>query len=169
VEVIKDFEAKTGSQICEGYGLSETSPVVTTNPYGERRSRLHRPAGFDTDIKIVDYGWNQGDAGGELGDLGQRTPGHQRVLQDAGGDGRDPPGRVVLHPATSETMDAEGYFYIVDRKKDMVIAGGYNIYPRRSTRSLRHPKILEACAVGIPDPYRGETIKASGPETGHRP
>jgi long-chain acyl-CoA synthetase len=58
-------------------------------------------------------------------------------------------------------MDEEGYFFIVDRKKDMIIAGGYNIYPRDIDEVLfEHPKILEACAVGIPDPYRGETVKA---------
>jgi long-chain acyl-CoA synthetase len=66
-----------------------------------------------------------------------------------------------LYTGDIGTMDAEGYFYIVDRKKDMVIAGGYNIYPREIDEVLfEHPKILEACAVGIPDPYRGETIKA---------
>ena len=58
-------------------------------------------------------------------------------------------------------MDEDGYLYIVDRKKDMIIAGGYNIYPREIDEVLfEHPKILEACAVGIPDPYRGETVKA---------
>ncbi len=57
-------------------------------------------------------------------------------------------------------MDAEGYFYIVDRKKDMIIAGGYNIYPRDIDEVLyEHPKVAEACAIGVPDPYRGETVK----------
>ena len=59
------------------------------------------------------------------------------------------------------TMDNDGYFYIVDRKKDMIIAGGYNIYPRDIDEVLfEHPKILEACAIGVPDSYRGETVKA---------
>ena len=58
------------------------------------------------------------------------------------------------------TMDEEGYFYIVDRKKDMIIAGGYNIYPRDIDEVLyEHPKVAEACAIGVPDPYRGETVK----------
>ena len=58
-------------------------------------------------------------------------------------------------------MDKDGYLFIVDRKKDMIIAGGYNIYPRDIDEVLfEHPKLLEACAVGIPDPYRGETVKA---------
>ena len=59
------------------------------------------------------------------------------------------------------TMDKEGYFYIVDRKKDMIIASGYNIYPREIDEVLfQHPKVKEACAVGVPDEYRGETVKA---------
>jgi long-chain acyl-CoA synthetase len=58
-------------------------------------------------------------------------------------------------------MDEEGYLYIVDRKKDMIIAGGYNIYPRDIDEVLfQHPKVLEACAIGVPDPYRGENVKA---------
>jgi long-chain acyl-CoA synthetase len=58
-------------------------------------------------------------------------------------------------------MDDEGYLYIVDRKKDMIIAGGYNVYPREIDEVLyEHPKVKEACAVGLPDPYRGETVKA---------
>ena len=58
-------------------------------------------------------------------------------------------------------MDEEGYFYIVDRKKDMIICSGYNVYPREIEEILyQHPKIQEACIVGVPDPYRGETVKA---------
>ena len=58
-------------------------------------------------------------------------------------------------------MDEDGYFFIVDRKKDMIIAGGYNIYPREIDEVLfEHPKVAEACAIGVPDPYRGETVKA---------
>ena len=58
-------------------------------------------------------------------------------------------------------MDEEGYFYVVDRKKDMIICGGYNVYPREIEEVLyQYPKIKEACVVGVPDPYRGETVKA---------
>jgi len=65
-----------------------------------------------------------------------------------------------LYTGDIATMDEEGYFYIVDRKKDMIIAGGYNIYPREIEEVLyEHPKVLEAVAVGVPDPYRGETVK----------
>jgi long-chain acyl-CoA synthetase len=163
VEVIKDFEAKTGSQICEGYGLSETSPVVTTNPYGGKTKvgSIGLPVS-DTDIKIVDLmdGTKEmpvGEPGEVLVKGPQVTSGYYKMPEETAAAIRD----GWLYTGDIGTMDAEGYFYIVDRKKDMVIAGGYNIYPREIDEVLfEHPKILEACAVGIPDPYRGETIKA---------
>ncbi len=163
VEVIKDFEAKTGSQICEGYGLSETSPVVTTNPYGGKTKvgSIGLPVS-DTDIKIVDLvdGTKEmpvGEPGEVLVKGPQVTSGYYQMPEETATTIRD----GWLYTGDIGTMDAEGYFYIVDRKKDMVIAGGYNIYPREIDEVLfEHPKILEACAVGIPDPYRGETIKA---------
>jgi long-chain acyl-CoA synthetase len=163
VEVIKDFEAKTGSQICEGYGLSETSPVVTTNPYGGKTKvgSIGLPVS-DTNIKIVDLvdGTKEmpvGEPGEVLVKGPQVTSGYYKMPEETAAAIRD----GWLYTGDIGTMDAEGYFYIVDRKKDMVIAGGYNIYPREIDEVLfEHPKILEACAVGIPDPYRGETIKA---------
>jgi long-chain acyl-CoA synthetase len=163
VEVIKDFEAKTGSQICEGYGLSETSPVATTNPYKGKTKvgsiGLPMP---DTDLKIVDLadGTKElpvGEAGEILIKGPQVTNGYYKMPDETAKTLQD----GWLYTGDIGKMDEEGYFYIVDRKKDMVIAGGYNIYPREIDEVLfEHPKILEACAVGIPDPYRGETIKA---------
>jgi long-chain acyl-CoA synthetase len=163
VEVIKDFEAKTGSQICEGYGLSETSPVATTNPYKGKTKvgsiGLPMP---DTDLKIVDLvdGTKElpvGEAGEILIKGPQVTGGYYQMPEETANTLKD----GWLYTGDIGKMDEEGYFYIVDRKKDMVIAGGYNIYPREIDEVLfEHPKILEACAVGIPDPYRGETIKA---------
>jgi long-chain acyl-CoA synthetase len=163
VEVIRDFEAKTGSQICEGYGLSETSPVVTTNPYGGKTKvgSIGLPVS-DTDIKIVDLvdGTKEipvGEAGEVLVKGPQVTGGYYKMPEETANAIKD----GWLFTGDIGKMDEEGYFYIVDRKKDMVIAGGYNIYPREIDEVLfEHPKVLEACAVGIPDPYRGETIKA---------
>jgi long-chain acyl-CoA synthetase len=163
VEVIRDFEAKTGSQICEGYGLSETSPVVTTNPYGGKTKvgSIGLPVS-DTDIKIVDLadGTKEmpvGEAGEVLVKGPQVTSGYYKMPEETANAIKD----GWLYTGDIGKMDEEGYFYIVDRKKDMVIAGGYNIYPREIDEVLfEHPKVLEACAVGIPDPYRGETIKA---------
>jgi long-chain acyl-CoA synthetase len=163
VEVIKDFEARTGSQICEGYGLSETSPVVTTNPYGGKTKvgSIGLPVP-DTDIKVVDL--MHGSKEMPLGEAGeiiirgpQVTNGYYKMPEETAVTLRD----GWLYTGDIGRMDEEGYFYIVDRKKDMIIAGGYNIYPREIDEVLyEHPKILEACAVGIPDPYRGETVKA---------
>ncbi len=163
VEVIREFEAKTGSQICEGYGLSETSPVATTNPYGGKT----KPGSIglpvpDTDIKIVDLIDGKKEMPpGESGELiikgPQVTSGYYKMPEETPLSLRD----GWLYTGDIGKMDEEGYFYIVDRKKDMVIAGGFNIYPREIDEVLfEHPKILEACAVGIPDAYRGETIKA---------
>ncbi|MGD0625554.1 MAG: long-chain fatty acid--CoA ligase [Thermodesulfobacteriota bacterium] len=163
VEVIKDFEARTGSQICEGYGLSETSPVVTTNPFGGKTKvgSIGLPLS-DTDIKIVDL--IDGTKEMPLGEPGevivkgpQVTSGYYKMPDETAIAIRD----GWLYTGDIGKMDEDGYFYIVDRKKDMIIAGGYNIYPRDIDEVLfEHPKILEACAVGIPDPYRGETVKA---------
>jgi long-chain acyl-CoA synthetase len=163
VEVIKDFEARTGSQICEGYGLSETSPVVTTNPFGGKTKvgSIGLPVS-DTDIKVIDLieGTKEMPAGepGEVIIKGpQVTSGYYKMPEETAIAIRD----GWLYTGDIGKMDEDGYFYIVDRKKDMIIAGGYNIYPRDIDEILfEHPKILEGCAVGIPDPYRGETVKA---------
>jgi len=163
VEVIRDFEAKTGSQICEGYGLSETTPVATTNPFGGKRKPgsigLPMP---DTDLKIVDLSDGTKEMPvGEAGEILIKGPqvmsGYYKMPEETANSLKD----GWLYTGDIGKMDEEGYFYIVDRKKDMIIAGGYNIYPREIDEVLfEHPKILEACAVGIPDPYRGETVKA---------
>jgi long-chain acyl-CoA synthetase len=163
VEVIKEFESKTGSQICEGYGLSETSPIVTTNPYGgvTKVGSVGLPLP-DTDLKIVDLIDGQKEMPvGEAGEIiikgPQVTSGYYKMPEETAIAIRD----GWLYTGDIGKMDEDGYFYIVDRKKDMIIAGGYNIYPREIDEVLfEHPKILEACAVGIPDPYRGETVKA---------
>ena len=163
VEVIKSFEDKTGSQICEGYGLSESSPVATINPFGG----VTKPGSIgvplpDTDIKVVDLVNGEKEMPvGEAGELiiqgPQVTAGYYKMPEETALTLRD----GWLFTGDIGKMDEDGYFYIVDRKKDMVIAGGYNVYPREIDEVLfEHPKILECCAVGIPDPYRGETIKA---------
>jgi long-chain acyl-CoA synthetase len=163
VEVIKEFETKTGSQICEGYGLSETTPVATTNPFGGKAKPgsigLPMP---DTELKIVDLSdGNKELPVGEAGEVLIKGPqvmsGYYKMPDETANSLKD----GWLYTGDIGKMDEEGYFYIVDRKKDMIIAGGYNIYPREIDEILfEHPKILEACAVGIPDPYRGETVKA---------
>jgi long-chain acyl-CoA synthetase len=163
METIKEFEATTGSQICEAYGLSETSPAATINPFGGKTKvgSIGLPIP-DTDIKIVDL-----EAGtkemktGEPGEViikgPQVTKGYYRKPEETKLAIRD----GWLYTGDIGVMDAEGYIFIVDRKKDMIIAGGYNIYPRDIDEVLfEHPKVAEGCAIGVPDPYRGETVKA---------
>lgn len=162
VEVIKEFEAKTGAQICEGYGLSETAPVATINPYGGKTvpGSIGLPVP-DTELKIVDLeeGTKEMPAGQE-GEVCVRGPqvmsGYYKMPDETAKTVRD----GWLYTGDIGKMDDNGYFFIVDRKKDMIIAGGYNIYPRDIDEVLfEHPKVLEACAIGVPDKYRGENVK----------
>jgi long-chain acyl-CoA synthetase len=163
VEAQKRFEGLTGARISEGYGLTEASPVTHANPFiGKRKIGsigLPRP---DTDAKIVDLETGEKDLPpGEEGELCIRGPqvmvgywNRPEETQNALRDG-------WLYTGDIARMDEEGYFYIVDRKKDMIICSGYNVYPREVEEVLyQHPKIQEACIVGVPDPYRGETVKA---------
>ncbi len=162
LETIREFEAATGSQICEGYGLSETSPVVTINPFGGKTKvgSIGLPVP-DTDIKIVDLDTGKKEMKvGEPGEViikgPQVTQGYYKKPEETKISIKD----GWLFTGDIGTMDEQGYFYIVDRKKDMIIAGGYNIYPRDIDEVLyEHPKVAEGCAIGVPDPYRGETVK----------
>ena len=163
LEIIKGFEAKTGAQICEGYGLSETSPVATINPLGgkTKTGSVGLPV-CDTLIKIVDLdeGVKELPVGTE-GEICIKGPqvmgGHYNMPEETAKVLKD----GWFYTGDIGKFDDEGYLYIVDRKKDMIIASGYNIYPRDVDEVLfAHPKILEACVIGIPDSYRGETVKA---------
>ena len=163
VEALKRFEELTGGKISEGYGLTEASPVTHANPFSGKRKigsiGLPRP---DTDAKIVDLETGERDLPpGKEGELCIRGPqvmkGYWNRPEDTVKSLRD----GWLHTGDIARMDEEGYFYIVDRKKDMIICGGYNVYPREVEEALYlNPKILEASVLGVPDPYRGETVKA---------
>lgn len=163
VEALKKFEELTGGKISEGYGLTEASPVTHANPFSGQRKigsiGLPRP---DTDSKIVDLETGKKDLPpGEEGELCIRGPqvmkGYWNRPEESAKSLRD----GWLYTGDIAKMDEEGYFYIVDRKKDMIICGGYNVYPREVEEALYlNPKILEAGVLGVPDPYRGETVKA---------
>lgn len=163
VEVIRDFEKRTGAVIVEGYGLTETSPVTHINPFagGKRKAGSIGLPIPDTECRIVELNDGRTDLPtGETGELMVKGP---QVM----------PGYWNTPDATAEAlvdgwlrtgdiaqMDAEGYFYIVDRKKDMIISGGYNVYPRDIEEVFfEHPKVKEATAIGIPHPKRGEAVK----------
>lgn len=163
VEALKRFEELTGGKISEGYGLTEASPVTHGNPFFGKRKigsiGLPRP---DTDAKIVDLDSGEQELPpGEEGELCVKGPqvmkGYWKRPEETAKTLR----QGWLYTGDIARMDEEGYFYIVDRKKDMIICGGYNVYPREVEEVLyMHPKIMEACVIGVPDPYRGETVKA---------
>ncbi len=161
VEVQEKFEKITGARIVEGYGLSETSPIVHANPVWDRRKNGSIGIPWpDTDAKVVDSDGEELPIG-EVGELAVKGP---QIMK--GYWNRPEETSKVLNDGWFLTgdlakMDEDGYFYIVDRKKDMIIAGGYNIYPREVEEVLyEHPAVKEVVIAGIPDPYRGETVKA---------
>jgi len=163
LEVVETFEKLTEGLLVEGYGLSEASPVTHCNPLLQRRKvgSIGIPLP-DTDCKIMDLETGEQELPpGEIGELCIKGPqvmkGYWQMQEETTNTLRD----GWLYTGDIARMDDEGYCYIVDRKKDIIIAGGYNIYPREIEEVLcEHPKIQEVVAVGVPDQYRGETVKA---------
>jgi len=164
--VIKAFGDLTGGTLVEGYGLSEASPVTHCNPIGEgallKEGSIGVPIPF-TDAEIVDMDDPSKMLGiGEVGELAVKGPqvmlGYwnnvaetQNVLTKDG----------WLLTGDIAKMDADGYFYIVDRKKDMIDVSGLKVYPREVEELLfTHPGVKEAAVVGMPDDYRGEAVSA---------
>ncbi|MGB5617205.1 MAG: AMP-binding protein, partial [Desulfobacterales bacterium] len=163
VEVIRDFEKRTGAVIVEGYGLTETSPVTHLNPFagGKRKAGSIGLPIPDTQCRIVELNDGRTDLPtGETGELMVKGP---QVMTGYWNKSDATAETLVdgwLHTGDIAQMDAEGYFYIVDRKKDMIISGGYNVYPRDIEEVFfEHPKVQEATAIGIPHPKRGEAVK----------
>jgi long-chain acyl-CoA synthetase len=168
VEVAQQFEEITGGILVEAFGMTESSPVTHANPlFGQRKSGSIGVPIPSTDAQIVTL---EPDESGEYQPLGVGEEGELRVKGPQvmkGYWGRpDETAKTVSHDGWLHTgdiakMDDEGYFYIVDRKKDLIIAGGYNIVPREVEEILfAHPAIMEAAVVGSPHPKRGETVKA---------
>ena len=167
-EVCRRFEEKTGAVIFEGYGLSETAPVASANPTNTTQRRIGT-IGFPmpgTDIKIVDLetGLKELPRGedGEIAICGpqvmkgywNRPEEDEKVFRTIDG------GRYFLTGDIGH-VDPEGYILITDRKKDMILVGGFNVYPRDVEDSLfQHPKVALAAVVGVPDAKSGEAVKA---------
>lgn len=162
VEIIKQTQERLGVTILEGYGLSETSPVATFSD----AAREPRPGSigipiWGTELKLIDNDWNTIEAAGEIGEIAIR--GHV-VMK----------GYLNRPEATAEVMrdgwfrtgdlarrDEDGFYYIVDRSKDMIIRGGYNVYPREIEEVLiTHPEVSLAAVIGVPHESHGEEIKA---------
>ncbi|MHB8396113.1 MAG: long-chain-fatty-acid--CoA ligase [Thermoplasmataceae archaeon] len=168
-ELQKKFESVVGAQITEGYGLSETSPVANVNPIGVKdpvkgRKRLGSVgvALPNTYERIVDVETGTKDLPkGEIGEIIIRGPQVMREYWNKSEESAKVLRDGWLHTGDLARMDDDGYVYIVDRKKDLIIASGYNVYPREVEEVLyKHPAVTEAAVVGAKDEYRGETIKA---------
>ncbi len=163
VEVKRSFEDKTGCVVVEGYGLTETSPVTHVNPLeGENRAGSIGLPLPRTEMKLIDP-----DTGEDVthkkerGELCIRGPqvmtGYWNKDEDTAKTIKD----GWLHTGDIATLDEDGYTFIVDRLKDMIITNGYNVYPRNVEEAIyQHPNIEECIVAGIPDKSRGEIVKA---------
>ncbi|MCC6457503.1 MAG: long-chain fatty acid--CoA ligase [Caldilineaceae bacterium] len=168
LEVARSFEEITGGHLVEGYGLSECSPVAAANPLrGERRPGTIGLPISNTNIEIVAL---EPDSNGDFPQVPQGEEGELVVYgpQVMKGYWNNPEAtakalnrRGGLHTGDIAKMDEDGFLYIVDRKKDLIIASGYNVVPREVEEVLfMYPKVMDATVIGVPNPRRGEVVKA---------
>ncbi len=163
VEVMEKFEARTGARIAEAYGMTEASSVTHVNPLrGPRKAGSIGVPIIGTGAKIVDVDDRTRELPqGAEGELLVKGPQVMRGYWQAAAETA-----AALHDGWLATgdiarMDEDGYFYIVDRKKDMILTSGYNVYPREVEEVLyQHPQVLEAAVIGLPDAVRGERVCA---------
>lgn len=166
--VVEQFEAKFGLYIRNAYGLTETTSPSTVTPR-DKRGPVDPDFGalsvgvptFNTEIRIVDVGNGEPLGAGQSGEIVIRGPqvvaGYWNKPKESADAIRD----GWLHTGDIGVMDADGWLYLVDRKKDMINASGYKVWPREVEDVLyTHPAVREAAVVGIPDAYRGENVKA---------
>lgn len=159
VSLLKAFEEAFHVIVSEGYGLSEAAPVTSFNPL----DRPRKPGSIGQSImnvknKVVDE-LGEEVAAGEVGELIVQGPnvmqGYYKMPEETAATLKE----GWLHTGDMARMDDEGYFYIVDRKKDMILVGGYNVYPREVEEVLyAHPNVVEVAVVGVPDPNTGEAV-----------
>ncbi|MEW9500616.1 long-chain-fatty-acid--CoA ligase [Jeotgalibacillus marinus] len=162
IEVQEKFEKLTGGKLVEGYGLTETSPVTHGNFVWDQK-RIKGSVGVpwpDTDCKIVSMDTAEAAPQGEIGEIVVKGPqvmkGYWNQPEETAAVLKD----GWFHTGDLGYMDEQGFFYVVDRKKDTIIAGGFNIYPREIEEVMyEHPAVQEVVTVGVPDAYRGETVK----------
>ncbi len=161
VEVKQKFEEKTGSVVVEGYGLTESSPVLCCNsPFIENKPGSIGMPFPQTSVKLIDIETGKEAKIGERGELCAQGPqvmkgywNRQEATDETLKDG-------WLHTGDIAIMDEEGYFFIVDRIKDMIITNGYNVYPRNVEVAIyQHPSVEECVVAGLPDKNRGEVVK----------
>lgn len=164
----EQFESLTGGKLVEGYGLSEAPTASHCNPLlGENKTGSIGMPLPNVDVKIISLDDGETEVPfGEIGEIAINSPqvmkGYHNMPTETTNALRTlSDGKVWLFTGDIARMDEDGYFYIVDRKKELIKPGGYQVWPREVEEVLAsHPKVLEAGAAGIPDPYRGETVKA---------
>jgi len=161
VQVLKDFETKFNVPIMEGYGMSEGSPVVTFN----HKNRVRKPGSIGTpvwgvEVKLVDDKGNEVPVG-EKGELLYRGHNVMKGYYNKPEATAKTIRNGWLHSGDVATKDEDGYYYIVDRTKDMIIRGGLNVYPREvEDVIMKHEAVSLVAVIGIPDEQYGEEIKA---------
>ena len=162
-DTIRDLKELSGAYMCEVYGSTETAPVATVTPWGGtiKPGTVGAPVP-DTDVKIVAIDAHTVEMPlGEAGEIAIKGPQIMKGYYKKPDETAEVLKDGWFLTGDIGTFDEDGYLTVVDRKKDMIIAGGYNIYPLELDDVLfDHPKILEACCIGVPDSYRGETVKA---------
>ncbi len=162
-EVQERFEELTGARLVEGFGLSETSPVAIVNPlFGKRKSGTIGVPISDTEACVVDPRTRQELQDDEVGELAIRGPQVMKEYWNIPEETRQVLGEDGwLYTGDLARRDEEGFFTIVDRKKDLIVSAGFNVYPREIEEVLmRHPKVVEAAVVGVPSKVREEIVKA---------
>jgi long-chain acyl-CoA synthetase len=162
VEVLRAFDGQFGVQILEGYGLSETSPVASFNhPDRERKPGSIGTPIRDVQMKVFDPDDNELPAG-EVGEIVIRGPNVMKGYWQRPEATAETMRGGWFHSGDLARMDEDGYFFIVDRKKDLIIRGGYNVYPREVEEVLyEHPAVAEAAVVAVPSAALGEEVGAA--------
>jgi long-chain acyl-CoA synthetase len=162
VEVMRSFEAKFGCIVLEGYGLSETSPVASFNhPHAERKPGSIGTPIADVEMRLVDDD-GKDVAPGEVGEIAIRGPNVMRGYWQKPEETAKAIPDGWFRTGDLARQDEDGYFFIVDRKKEMIIRGGYNVYPREIEEALyEHPAVAEAACIGIAHPELGEEVAAA--------
>ena len=163
VETMNEFERLTGGKILEGYGMSETVNILTVNPvFTIRKVGSCGIVWPDTDLVVVDV--ETGTRVMERGELGELIGRGPQIMKEYWNNPEETASVLRdgwLYTGDIVRIDEDGFVFIVDRKKDMIICSGFNVYPRDIDEVLyASPKIMEACTVGVPDTKRGETVKA---------
>ena len=162
-KVFLRFCELTGVEVCQGYGLTENAPVVCSNHVnGPKKAGSVGPPLPGIDIKIVDPDDDRRELPiGETGELLVKGPQVMKGYYNQAEETAQTLRGGYLHTGDMAYMDHDGYVFLSGRKKDMVISGGYNIYPAEVDEVIMtHPKVADVCSIGIPDEYRGEVFKA---------